>query len=132
MNINKTYKENDGVVATFEEDMQLTFTLAHEKEVISTTNEELGQVFTSPFIANFMVELLVKKGKRPTSILDPCIGPNTFPKHIARVIPNANITAVEIDNRLCTYDIELFYNRENRRLIQGSFFDFPISEKYSR
>ena len=35
---------------------------------------ELGQVFTPPEVANFMVDLVADELKEDTKILDPCIG----------------------------------------------------------
>lgn len=65
-------------------------------------NPELGQVFTSPAVAKFMVSLLGtdKNG----SILDPCFGGGAF----LRALENAafqNITGYEID--------EYWYNKAN-------------------
>ena len=112
------------------EETQLSFTLDDQKDCFWNNKEALGQVFTLPSIAKFMVKLLSKKSGQGLSILDPCIGPNTFPKHIVDFMTDFNLTSVEIDDRLITDTIQRFYQQANRQLLRGSFFDLPISEKF--
>lgn len=68
-------------------------------------HKALGQVFTPDHIASEMVcNLLVGREKgRPVSILDPCVGPCTFPKNLLGhnlVEPEDIIVAVDLDEKM--------------------------------
>jgi predicted Fe-Mo cluster-binding NifX family protein len=95
-------------------------------------DENLGQVFTSPILAKFMIWLLKDNLKPNSSILDPCIGPNTFFKAMTEDFSNCHLKGVEIDINLITEEINKFYESPNRTLIKGSFFDLPITEKFDQ
>lgn len=125
------YKELKKIVQTFEEQLELFFS----KELETKSNnpkedENLGQVFTSAILAKFMIGLLKETLKPNSFILDPCIGPNTFFKAMTEDFSKCNLKGIEIDNNLITLETTEFYESSNRSLIQGSFFDFPISEKF--
>jgi len=91
---------------------------------------ELGQVFTSANLSKFMIDLFFDEITENSRILDPSMGPNTFLKHFDRLNINPELVSIEIDNSLITNNIEQFYKKENRTLINGNFFDLPISEKF--
>ena len=93
-------------------------------------NENLGQVFTSPLLAKFMISLFNDNISSNSKILDPCIGPNTFFKALPKKISNCFLKGIEIDKNLITDEIQKFYNHSKRNLIQGSFFDLDFTEKF--
>lgn len=75
------YKELEEVIQTFEEQLELFFSKDFETKTNKPKQDEnLGQVFTSAILAKFMIQLLRDNLKPNSSILDPCIGPNTFLK----------------------------------------------------
>lgn len=125
------YKELEEVVQTFEEQLELFFSKEFEtKSNDPKQDENLGQVFTSAILAKFMIGLLKDTLKPNSFILDPCIGPNTFFKAMTEDFSKCNLKGIEIDNNLITVETTKFYESPNRSLIQGSFFDFPVSEKF--
>nr|WP_315231038.1 Eco57I restriction-modification methylase domain-containing protein [uncultured Flavobacterium sp.] len=93
-------------------------------------DENLGQVFTSPILAKFMISLLRDYINPKCSILDPCIGPNTFFKAIPEDLANCNLIGIEIDKNLINEETTKFYNDSKRSLIQGSFFDLLDTQKF--
>jgi len=127
------YKELEVVVQTFEEQLELFFSKDFETKTNKPKQDEnLGQVFTSVILAKFMIGLLKESLKPYSSILDPCIGPNTFFKAMNEDFSNCNLKGIEIDISLITDEIKKFYESPNRTLIKGSFFDFPITEKFDQ
>ncbi len=125
------YKELEEVLQTFEEQLELFFSKDFETKTINPKQDEnLGQVFTSAILAKFMIGLLRETLKQNSSILDPCIGPNTFFKAMSENFSNCNLKGIEIDINLITEEIKKFYESPNRTLINGSFFDLPFSEKF--
>lgn len=130
-NVCEPYKELEEVVQTFEEQLELFFSKDFETKTNKPKQDEnLGQVFTSAILAKFMIGLLRDNLKPNSSILDPCIGPNTFFKAMTEDFSNCHLKGVEIDINLITEEINKFYERPNRTLIKGSFFDLPVSEKF--
>lgn len=127
------YKELEEVVQTFEEQLELFFAKDFETKTKKPKQDEnLGQVFTSAILAKFMIGLLKETLKPYSSILDPCIGPNTFFKAMNDDFSNCNLKGIEIDISLITEEIKKFYESSNRTLIKGSFFDLPITEKFDQ
>lgn len=127
------YKELEEVVQTFEEQLELFFSKDFETKTNKPKQDEnLGQVFTSAILAKFMIGLLKESLKPYSSILDPCIGPNTFFKAMNEDFSNCNLKGIEIDISLITEEIKKFYESPNRTLIKGSFFDLPITEKFDQ
>ncbi|MCG7279837.1 Eco57I restriction-modification methylase domain-containing protein [Chryseobacterium taklimakanense] len=127
------YKEIEEVVQTFEEQLELFFSKDFETKTNKPKQDEnLGQVFTSAILAKFMIGLLKESLKPYSSILDPCIGPNTFFKAMNEDFSNCNLKGIEIDISLITEEIKKFYESPNRTLIKGSFFDLPITEKFDQ
>ncbi len=125
------YKELEEVLQTFEEQLELFFSKDFEtKTIIPKQDENLGQVFTSAILAKFMIGLLKDTLKQNSSILDPCIGPNTFFKAMSENFSNCNLKGIEIDINLITEEIKKFYESPNRTLINGSFFDLPFGEMF--
>lgn len=127
------YKELEEVIQTFEEQLELFFSKDFETKTNKPKQDEnLGQVFTSAILAKFMIQLLRDNLKPNSSILDPCIGPNTFFKAMTEDFSNCHLKGVEIDINLITEEISKFYESPNRTLIKGSFFDLPITEKFDQ
>ena len=125
------YNELEEVLQTFEEQLELFFSKDFETKTINPKQDEnLGQVFTSAILAKFMIGLLRDTLKQNSSILDPCIGPNTFFKAMSESFSNCNLKGIEIDINLITEEIKKFYESPNRTLINGSFFDLPFGEKF--
>jgi len=125
------YKELEEVLQTFEEQLELFFSKDFETKTINPKQDEnLGQVFTSAILAKFMIGLLKDTLKQNSSILDPCIGPNTFFKAMSENFSNCNLKGIEIDINLITEEIKKFYESPNMSLINGSFFDLPFSEMF--
>lgn len=125
------YKELEEVAQTFEEQLELFFSQDFETKTNKPKQDEnLGQVFTSAILAKFMVGLLRDALKSNSSILDPCIGPNTFFSAMTEDFAYCPLKGIEIDLNLITEEINRFYESPNRNLIKGSFFDLPVSEKF--
>lgn len=125
------YNELEEVLQTFEEQLEMFFSKDFETKTINPKQDEnLGQVFTSAILAKFMIGLLRETLKQNSSILDPCIGPNTFFKAMSENFSNCNLKGIEIDINLITEEIKKFYQSPNRTLINGSFFDLPFGEKF--
>ena len=125
------YKELEEVAQTFEEQLELFFSQDFENKTNKPKQDEnLGQVFTSAILAKFMVGLLRDALKSNSSILDPCIGPNTFFSAMTEDFAYCHLKGIEIDLNLITEEINKFYESPNRNLIKGSFFDLPVSEKF--
>jgi methylase of polypeptide subunit release factors len=132
-NVCEPYKELEEVIQTFEEQLELFFSKDFETKTNKPKQDEnLGQVFTSAILAKFMIGLLKETQKPYSSILDPCIGPNTFFKAMNEDFSNCNLKGIEIDISLITEEIKKFYESPNRTLIKGSFFDLPITEKFDQ
>lgn len=128
--ISEPYKV-DELVQSFEEQLELFF--SKDFETISKKpekNENLGQVFTSPILAKFMISLLKENISSESKILDPCIGPNTFFNALPKEVSNCYLKGIEIDENLINEEIKNFYNEAKRTLIQGSFFDLDSTEKF--
>jgi len=130
-NVCEPYKELEEVIETFEEQLELFFSKDFETKTNKPKQDEnLGQVFTSAILAKFMIRLLRVNLKPNSSILDPCIGPNTFFKAMTEDFSNCHLKGIEIAINLITEEINKFYESPNRTLIKGSFFDLPVSEKF--
>lgn len=128
--ISKPYKVDD-FVQSFEEQLELFFSKDFESKTKSPEqNENLGQIFTSPILAKFMISLLEENINPKSKILDPCIGPNTFFKALPEEVSNCYLKGIEIDKNLINDEIQKYYNDTKRTLIQGSFFDLDSTEKF--
>jgi adenine-specific DNA-methyltransferase len=129
--IYKSYKALDESCQSLQEQLELFFSKEFErKDNGRKQNENLGQVFTSAILAKFMIGLLKDNFKPNSSILDPCIGPNTFFKAMNEDFLNCHLKGIEIDLNLITEEIIKFYDSPNRDLINASFFDLPVSDKF--
>lgn len=110
---------------------QLEFSFSDEKESKRAIKDEnLGQVFTSPILAKFMVGLFGRYSNPKCTILDPCIGPNTFFQVLPDELSNCFLKGIEVDKNLINEKTKTFFNSPKRSLIQGSFFDLDIIEKF--
>lgn len=128
--ISKPYKV-DELVQSFEEQLELFFSKDFEPTPKKPEKDEnLGQVFTSPILAKFMISLLQENIHSKSKVLDPCIGPNTFFKALPKEVSNCYLKGIEIDRNLINAEIQKFYNDSKRTLIQGSFFDLDSTEKF--
>ena len=128
--ISEPYKV-DELVQSFEEQLELFFSKDFETTSKKPKkHENLGQVFTSPILAKFMIGLLKKNISSESRILDPCIGPNTFFKALPKEVSNCYLKGIEIDENLIDEEIKNFYDGAKRSLIQGSFFDLDSMEKF--
>ena len=128
--ISETYKIDD-FVQSFEEQLELFFSKDFESNTKHPEQDEnLGQVFTSPILARFMISLLEDYVNPDCSLLDPCIGPNTFFKALPEELANCYLTGVEIDKNLINKETKNFFSGAKRSLIEGSFFDVDNSEKF--
>lgn len=69
-------------------------------------SKRLGQVFTPDPIAEKLVrDLLASRPDRPVRILDPCVGPQTFPKQIVKCglyQPGDKLTLIDLDDEMTT------------------------------
>lgn len=120
-------------------DQQLELFFRNTELVIEKTNSILkkenkknllGQVFTPPILAKFMVSLFKSDLKENNKILDPCIGPNTFLSYLDDINSSIQITGVELDESLISKNIIEFYKKNNRQLILDSFFNLPLANKF--
>ena len=74
-----------------------------------TRNPELGQVWTSPHIANLMVQTTFRNLSTlpPYQILDPAVGPGTFleafHREMEHVADKIHFSAYDTDPRMCAY-----------------------------
>lgn len=78
-----------------------------------TEKKALGQFFTNPIIAKFMVELV--DAKKAKTFLDPSIGMGIFTNFANQLNENLQITACEVDSKIIsdlkkdlTYSLQLF------------------------
>ena len=62
---------------------------------MKSKKKELGQFFTEPSIARFMVRLVLENG--PHNVLDPAVGMGAFTRIISETDPDIDITACEVD-----------------------------------
>lgn len=98
-------------------------------EYLMRESEKLGQVFTSRNIAKLMALMIKSYLNKESKILDPCIGKNIFFEEISS-FNNGQLVGVEIDSEILDDKIKKFYQKSNRKLIIGDFFDMDISNKF--
>ena len=91
---------------------------------------DLGQVFTPPDVADFMVKLIVDEIKDGDKIIDPCIGQNIFYERLKMMKNSFDFTGVEIDTTLLNKDIREIYQDRKNYLIEGDYFDYPDSNQF--
>lgn len=103
-----------------------------QESILNRDNSQtlLGQVFTPNVLASFMVSLIDTNSDSNCSILDPCIGPNTFLNYFDDANYSIKLTGIELDKNLITESIRNFYCKPNRTLIIDSFFNLQLSEKF--
>ena len=82
-------------------------------------------MFTALLLSLFLPNL-----KEGDTILDPCIGPNTFLSRLDKLDYPIQVTGMEIDRTLISDEIESYYSKPNRQLILDSFFNLALSETF--
>ncbi|SFW54875.1 Eco57I restriction-modification methylase domain-containing protein [Chitinophaga sancti] len=90
----------------------------------------LGQVFTPDILAGFMASIIKKELQPAHTILDPCIGPNSFFSHFEDPGFNPSLLGIEVDKTLITPAIEAFFKAPDRQLVIDSFLSYPLSNKF--
>lgn len=96
---------------------------------------KLGQVVTPPEIATRMVtRLFAQRGTKPVAILDPCVGPQTFPEQIYRsgmLNPDDSFTLVDLDEDMISSSKEWAVKRTCRaRFIRDDYLCVPMNCEY--
>ena len=91
---------------------------------------ELGQVFTPPEVANFMVDLVADELKEDTKILDPCIGRNIFFDSLNSRASSFEFHGVEIDSTLLVESTRNVFQDSRNFLFEGNFFDFSTKTQF--
>lgn len=89
------------------------------------SSNSLGQVFTKPWVADYMVSLITKN--EDARVLDPCFGTGAFLVSLSKS-GYTNVTGCEIDSEL--YNYATSSNKYNYKLLNSDFFEIPISEKF--
>ena len=90
----------------------------------------LGQVFTPPDVADFMVKLIVDEIINGDKILDPCIGKNIFYEKLKPMTNGFYFTGVEIDSELLNKEIREIYKNPKNYLFEGDFFDYSNENQF--
>ncbi|MFX0122216.1 MAG: N-6 DNA methylase [Candidatus Hodarchaeota archaeon] len=90
---------------------------------------KMGQFWTPAYIAELMVELVLKNN--PRNILDPCTGPGTFIYTLRRISPNyqGKISAIEIHPLL--YEIAYVNLYDSPYQMEWACRDFLTSQSIS-
>lgn len=93
---------------------------------MKSKKKELGQFFTDPFIARFMVNLILEDN--PRKVLDPAVGMGAFTRIISEANPDIDITACEIDPEM----IVNFKNENNYlySLVEKDYLSCFFDEKF--
>ncbi len=104
----------------------------NNSSVVEKKNKKdlLGQVFTPETLAKFMNSLFLPYLKSNHRVLDPCIGPNTFFKHLDLGKVNPFLVGIELDKSLITKETQQFYSKKKRKLLIDSFFNLSLKEKF--
>src|SRR5271157_2933285 len=88
----------------------------------------LGQVLTPPTIAKKMCQLVLPgPPRKPVQILDPSVGPGTFPQALAALgilNENCTVTMVDIDGDMIAKTRELFAQEQcEQKLVQEDYLE---------
>lgn len=92
--------------------------------------KQLGQFRTSDNLARWMTDLVARLVQPHQSVLDPCIGPNTFFKALSRYPVALKLTGIEIDPGMIDSETIAFFRHGNRQLLIENFLDYPLSETF--
>lgn len=100
-----------------------------------TKAQALGQVFTDPELANRMVHGLgIKENGIRQRLLDPCVGPATFPQAIDRSLSsscNINIDAFDVDAEMVKFTTEWSTATNNSLLIENNdYLEINSNDQY--
>lgn len=93
---------------------------------MKTKKKELGQFFTDPLIAKFMVDLAVDESTK--SLLDPAVGMGVFTRFANETDDNISITACEIDPE--TIDNFKKENRYNFKLYEEDYLTHDFKKEF--
>ncbi len=91
---------------------------------------DLGQVFTPAPLAKFIVSLIREDLTEKHRLLDPCIGYNAFFSQLSDLKTKPELVGIELDEELLTNETKAFYAKPGRTLLNESFFQYPITEKF--
>ena len=88
--------------------------------------KKLGQFFTNPVIAEFMVKLGYSDNVK--KVLDPSVGPGVFIKYLNKINSKCEKTVFELDQNM----IKLFKENvnDNSKIINSDYLKTDIKEKY--
>ena len=88
--------------------------------------KKLGQFFTNPVIAEFMVKLGYSDNLK--KVLDPSVGPGVFIKYLNKINSKCEKTVFELDQNM----IKLFKENvnDNSKIINSDYLKTDIKEKY--
>ncbi len=89
------------------------------------SSNNLGQVFTKPWVADYMVSLISKETNE--RILDPCFGKGVFLNSLYNK-GYLNVTGCELDAEL--YNSTIKNATHHYTLLNMDFFALPIDEKF--
>jgi hypothetical protein len=87
-------------------------------------------VFTPAPLARFIVSLIKDELKDSDRLLDPCIGYNAFFSQLNDLEVDPELVGIELDEELLTKEVKAFYATPSRTLINKSFFEYPVTEKF--
>lgn len=96
----------------------------------------LGQVFTPSDIADFMTKLLLENSNKTTDykILDPAVGPFTFPKAILEsgiISKSSCITTVDLDESMAVQTADWFMSKgQSHNVINADYLDLHMDNEF--
>jgi len=98
-------------------------------------SKRLGQVFTpEPIAARLVRQLLAKRPDRPVNILDPCVGPQTFPKQILQAglyRPGDKLTLVDLDDEMTVSSKRWVAASDCKaKVLKGDYLDLWMDGRY--
>lgn len=101
----------------------------------SEKSKLLGQVFTPAFIASYMAESLSRNCQdEEAKILDPCVGPYTFPQALLNagmLNPKQTVTVVDVDQEMVSLTDEWgIEHGVNLHSIAADYLELPMSNEY--
>lgn len=100
-----------------------------------TKAEALGQVFTNVELANQMVKGLgISENEVHQRLLDPCVGPATFPQAIERLVSKdckVEIDAIDLDAEMVQLTRKWSnFSRIPLRINNADYLEYSIEEQY--
>lgn len=101
-----------------------------ETTSLTGKRKKLGQFRTPDSLARFMTSLVADLMQPNQSLLDPCIGPNTFFKSLSRYPVPLKLTGIEIDSEMIDEETRTFYTGTERHLLIDNFLEYPVSPAF--